>query len=90
MCDTVELNLNDPENLKAALESLSHEDLIEITQSSVRRLIATDSLLKDLPGDVTAEEVLAQIAVVQGQSISVTVLRYLDDPLNVVVRNVFI
>lgn len=67
------------------IDNLSHEDLLEITQSSLRRLITSDSLLKDLPVDVTLEEVLAQIAVAQGQSITVTILRYSESPLSVVI-----
>lgn len=73
-------------NFEEAVENLSHEDLCEITQSSLRRLIASDPLLSDLPEDVTTEEVLSQIAVVQGQSITVTVLRNFESPLYVVVR----
>lgn len=73
------------QSLEQELDNLSHEDLCEITQSSLRRLIAADPLLQDLPGDVTAEEVLSQIAVAQGKSITVTVLRHFDTPLHVVV-----
>lgn len=72
--------------LEEEIQELSHEDLCEITQSSLRRLIASDPLLSDLPGDVTTEEVLSQIAVAQGQSITVTILRNLETPLSVVVR----
>ncbi|XP_050316177.1 U11/U12 small nuclear ribonucleoprotein 25 kDa protein-like [Anthonomus grandis grandis] len=67
------------------IENLSHEDLLEITSSSIKRLIASDPLFSDLPVDVTPEEVLAQIAVIQGQSITVTVLRYSESPLSVVI-----
>ncbi|XP_045468521.1 carbohydrate sulfotransferase 11 isoform X3 [Harmonia axyridis] len=72
-------------DLDKEIENLSHEDLLEITQSILKRLIAADSLLKDLPLDVTTEEVLSQIAVEQGQSITVTVLRGSDSPVDVVV-----
>lgn len=71
--------------LDEEIENLSHEDLLEITESSLKRLITADPLLSDLPADVTIEEVLAQIAVAQGQSITVTVIRYSESPLNVVV-----
>ncbi|KAJ8972122.1 hypothetical protein NQ314_000348 [Rhamnusium bicolor] len=74
-----------PLTLDEEIENLSHEDLLEITQSSLRRLIAADPLLRDLPVDVTGEEVLAQIAVAQGQSITVIVTRYSESPLNVVI-----
>ncbi|XP_060533589.1 carbohydrate sulfotransferase 11 [Cylas formicarius] len=72
-------------SLDRDIESLSHEDLCEITQSSLRRLIASDPLLSDLPVDVITEEVHAQIAVIQGQSITVTIGRYSETPLNVVI-----
>lgn len=71
--------------LDEEIDSLSHEDLLEITESSLKRLITSDPLLNDLPVDVTVEEVLAQIAVAQGQSITVTVIRYSESPLSVVV-----
>ncbi|KAG5882369.1 hypothetical protein JTB14_036293 [Gonioctena quinquepunctata] len=72
-------------SLEEEIDKLSHEDLLEISQSSLRRLITADPLLNDLPVDVTVEEVLAQIAVAQGQSITVIVTRYLESPLNVVI-----
>nr|CAI5818782.1 unnamed protein product [Callosobruchus analis] len=80
--------MSDNENkptLDEEIEKLSHEDLLEITQSSFRRLITSDPLLADLPVDVTTEEVLAQIAVAHGQSITVTVTRYSESPLSVVI-----
>ncbi|XP_063926244.1 U11/U12 small nuclear ribonucleoprotein 25 kDa protein-like [Zophobas morio] len=76
---------DDKQNLEQELDNLSYEDLCEITQSSLRRLIAADPLLQDLPGDVTTEEVLAQIAVAQGKSITVVVLRHYETPLHVVI-----
>lgn len=72
-------------SLNEEIENLSHEDLCEITQSALKRLITTDPLLADLPSDVTPEEVLSQIAVAQGQSITVTLIRHLETPLPVVV-----
>lgn len=74
-------------SLSEEIENLSHEDLCEITQSALRRLITTDPLLCDLPGDVTTEEVLSQIAVAQGQSITVTLIRHSETPLQVVVSS---
>lgn len=76
---------NSVDTFEKEIENLSHEDLCEITQSSLRRLLASDPLLSDLPSDVTTEEVLSQIAVTQGQSITVTILRNLETPLSVVV-----
>lgn len=74
-------------SLDQEIENLSHEDLCEITESALKRIVTTDPLLSDLPGDVTPEEVLSQIAVAQGQSITVTVLRHLETPLPVVVSS---
>lgn len=73
------------DSLAEEIEKLSHEDLLEITQSTLRRLLASDALLSDLPSDVTTDEVLSQIAVVQGQSITVNLLRNTESPLSVVV-----
>ncbi|XP_074034605.1 carbohydrate sulfotransferase 11 isoform X2 [Leptinotarsa decemlineata] len=72
-------------SLEEEIDKLSHEDILEISQSSLRRLITADPLLSDLPVDVTLEEVLAQIAVAQGQSITVIVTRYSESSLHVVV-----
>lgn len=75
--------------LDEEIDNLTHEDLLEITESSLKRLITADPLLSDLPADVTVEEVLAQIAVAQGQSITITVIRYSESPLNVVVSKIY-
>nr|XP_023026227.1 U11/U12 small nuclear ribonucleoprotein 25 kDa protein-like isoform X3 [Leptinotarsa decemlineata]XP_023026228.1 U11/U12 small nuclear ribonucleoprotein 25 kDa protein-like isoform X3 [Leptinotarsa decemlineata] len=72
-------------SLEEEIDKLSHEDILEISQSSLRRLITADPLLSDLPVDVTLEEVLAQIAVAQGQSITVIVTRYSESSLHVVI-----
>lgn len=78
--------MSEKSTLDEEIENLSHEDLYEISQSTLKRLVTADSLLSDLPGDVTTEEVLSQIAVVQGQSITVTLLRNMEKPLPVVVK----
>lgn len=72
-------------DLEEELKTLSHEDLCEITQSTLRTLITSDDLLKDLPVDCTIEEVNAQIAVAHGRSITVHILRNLESTLDVVV-----
>lgn len=77
--------MSEKTSLDEEIENLSHEDLCEITLSTIRRLVASDPLLSDLPGDVTPEEVTSQIAVVQGQSITVTLLRHQETPLQVVI-----
>ncbi|GLV36669.1 uncharacterized protein CBL_02496 [Carabus blaptoides fortunei] len=77
--------MSEKTDLEKEIENLSHEDLCEITLSTLRRLLASDPLLSDLPADVTIEEVNSQIAVAQGQSITVQILRSSDTPLNVVI-----
>lgn len=42
-------------------DTLSHDDLIEITNSSIAALLKSDSLLSDLPPDVILEEVISQV-----------------------------
>lgn len=79
---------NEKTSLEEEIESLSHQDLCEITQSSLRTLIASDDLLKDLPVDCTIDEVNAQIAVAHGQSITVHILRNLESTLDVVVSKI--
>lgn len=83
MSSTAEIQQNS--DLEEQIENLSHDDLVEISQSALKRILATDSLLSDLPGDVTVDEVLSQIAVAHGQSITVTILRHSEKPLSVVV-----
>lgn len=42
--------------------TLSHDELLEITQSSLCTLLTCDSLLNDLPSDIILEEVLSQVS----------------------------
>lgn len=79
------MSSSEMQNLDEQMENMSHEDLMEISQSALKRILATDSLLSDLPGDVTVDEVVSQIAVAHGQSITVTLLRHAENPLSVVV-----
>lgn len=37
--------------------TLSHEDLLEITKSSLKNYISNDQLLSDLPEDIILEEI---------------------------------
>lgn len=41
--------------------TLSHDELLEITQSSLATLLSKDSFLKDLPNDIIIEEILSQV-----------------------------
>lgn len=65
--------------------SFSHDDLLEITKTTLNEVIQRDSLLSDLPADVTVEEVNGQIALEHGQSMTVYVIRGNGEELPVVV-----
>ncbi|XP_028172006.1 U11/U12 small nuclear ribonucleoprotein 25 kDa protein-like [Ostrinia furnacalis] len=66
-------------------DTLSHDDLIEVTNSSITALLKSDTLLCDLPSDVILEEVISQIAVEHGQSITINVSREDEPALKVIV-----
>ncbi|XP_054276925.1 U11/U12 small nuclear ribonucleoprotein 25 kDa protein-like [Macrosteles quadrilineatus] len=69
------------------ISSFSHKDLIEITKTTLNEVLERDSLLSDLPRDVTLEEVNAQIALEHGQSMTVYVDRADGEELPVVVKH---
>lgn len=50
---------------------LDHEELVKLTKEAIDNIIESDPLLSGLPTDVTIEEIKAQIAVAQGQAITV-------------------
>ncbi|XP_022820978.1 U11/U12 small nuclear ribonucleoprotein 25 kDa protein-like [Spodoptera litura] len=66
--------------------TLSHDELLEITQSSLATLLSKDSFLKDLPNDIIIEEILSQIAVEHGQSITIFISRESEPTLKVIIR----
>lgn len=66
--------------------TLSHDELLEITQSSLSTLLSKDSFLKDLPNDIIIEEILSQIAVEHGQSITIFISRESEPTLKVIIR----
>lgn len=49
------------EAIEDIAKTLSHDELLEITQSSLHTLTKCDSLLSDLPSDIILEEVLSQV-----------------------------
>uniref|UniRef100_A0A1B6FED4 SNRNP25 ubiquitin-like domain-containing protein n=1 Tax=Cuerna arida TaxID=1464854 RepID=A0A1B6FED4_9HEMI len=63
------------------------KELIEITKTTLNEVIQKDSLLSDLPPDVTVEEVNAQIALEHGQSMTILVIRADGEELPVVVKH---
>ncbi|RVE46206.1 hypothetical protein evm_009164 [Chilo suppressalis] len=66
-------------------DTLSHDDLIQISHSAINDIINSDPLLSDLPGDMILEEIFSQIAVEHGQSITVIISREGEPALKVIV-----
>lgn len=51
--------------------SFSRDELLEITRKTIGDIIENDPLLRDLPKDVTLEEVTNQLALEHGQSMTI-------------------
>ncbi|CAG2062201.1 unnamed protein product [Timema podura] len=66
-------------------DTLSHEELVEVTDTTLSELLGQDPLLGDLPQGVTLEEVGAQVALEQGQSMTIKILRGDGEEMAVVV-----
>lgn len=45
------------EDLKSIATTLSHDEVVEVTKSSLCTLISCDPMLNDLPLDVVTEEI---------------------------------
>ncbi|EFN80891.1 U11/U12 small nuclear ribonucleoprotein 25 kDa protein [Harpegnathos saltator] len=59
-----------PDKTKSETIQLSHHELIKLTKVAIDNIIESDPLLSGLPSDVTIEELKSQIAVAQGQAIT--------------------
>ncbi|KAG7208358.1 hypothetical protein KM043_014593 [Ampulex compressa] len=68
-----DLSVKDEPQQEQTVE-FSHQDLIKLTKQAIDDIVESDPLLSGLPSDVTLEELKAQIAVAQGQAITL----YLD------------
>ncbi|KAJ0182118.1 hypothetical protein K1T71_002840 [Dendrolimus kikuchii] len=79
------INVMDRNQIDNLANSLSHDELLEVTQSTLCTLLSCDPLLNDLPSDIILEEVLAQIAVEHGQSITVFISRDCEQVLKVII-----
>ncbi|XP_034828211.1 U11/U12 small nuclear ribonucleoprotein 25 kDa protein-like [Maniola hyperantus] len=66
-------------------DTLSHDDLLQITKSSLTDLLHADPLLSDLPSDIILEEIISLTAVEHGQSICTYISREDEPPLKVIV-----
>jgi len=56
--------------VKSDTTRLSHQELIKLTKATIDSLVEHEPLLSGLPSDVTIEELKSQIAVAQGQAIT--------------------
>lgn len=59
-----------PETIQDSSVELEHLELLKLTKKAIDNIIESDPLLCGLPSDVTIEELKAQIAVAQGQAIT--------------------
>ncbi|XP_041970391.1 U11/U12 small nuclear ribonucleoprotein 25 kDa protein-like [Aricia agestis] len=73
------------DHLGELVKTLSHEELNEVTKSSLSSLFKCDAVLSDLPSDITYEEITNLTAVEHGQSITIIVAREDEVPLKVIV-----
>ncbi|XP_026480028.1 LOW QUALITY PROTEIN: U11/U12 small nuclear ribonucleoprotein 25 kDa protein-like [Ctenocephalides felis] len=64
---------------------LNHQELCELTNSTLSRILSTDPLMSDLPGDIHLEEIQAQIAAVKGQYLTVQVVRTEQETLKIMI-----
>ncbi|CAK1544318.1 unnamed protein product [Leptosia nina] len=74
--------MNDLKNIAA---TLTHDELIEVTKSSLCTLTSCDSLLNDLPLDIVTEEILLLTAVEHGKCITIYISRENEQKLKVIV-----
>ncbi|KYN11886.1 PREDICTED: U11/U12 small nuclear ribonucleoprotein 25 kDa protein [Trachymyrmex cornetzi] len=56
--------------LKSDSTRLGHQELVKLTKTTIDSLVEHEPLLSGLPSDVTIEELKSQIAVAQGQAIT--------------------
>ncbi|XP_011693432.1 PREDICTED: U11/U12 small nuclear ribonucleoprotein 25 kDa protein [Wasmannia auropunctata] len=56
--------------VKSEATRLSHQELVKLTKTTINNLVESEPLLSGLPSDVTIEELKSQIAVAQGQAIT--------------------
>ncbi|XP_064597214.1 U11/U12 small nuclear ribonucleoprotein 25 kDa protein-like [Liolophura sinensis] len=70
---------------QADTSAMSHKELMDKVKGELAQLMKDDTLLNDLPGEVTLEEVKSQIALEYGQAMTVFVRRDDDQTMPVVV-----
>lgn len=50
------------EQIAEVADTLSHDDLMEVTKSSLTNILRSDSLLSDLPSDIILEEIISLVS----------------------------
>lgn len=80
-------NLIEKEEIIDKCAELDHDELVKLTKGAIRNIIESDPLLSGLPADVTIEELKAQIAVAQGQAITLYLNRGELPKLGIVVKH---
>ncbi|XP_031841797.1 U11/U12 small nuclear ribonucleoprotein 25 kDa protein [Nomia melanderi] len=78
-------NLFQKEETSNKNPEFDHEELMKLTKEAIDNIIESDPLFRGLPADVTIEELKAQMAVAQGQAITVYLNRGELPKLGVVV-----
>lgn len=78
------------DNCDFNVDGLSHNELMELTESTLNELLAQDTFLKDLPKEVILEEVNNQIALQYGRSITVYVIKDDGEKMPVIVSYCFV
>lgn len=90
LTDTKEKRELCADKVKSETTRLNHQELIKLTRMTIDNMIKNDPLLCELPSDVTMEEVKSQIAVAQGQAITLFLNRRELPKLAVVVMYIYI
>ncbi|XP_011298407.1 U11/U12 small nuclear ribonucleoprotein 25 kDa protein [Fopius arisanus] len=62
---------NASENERIKDVQWSHEELVNLTKEAIDKIIESDPLFRGLPSDATVDEIKAQVAVAEGQAITV-------------------
>lgn len=78
------------DKVKSEAIRVTHQELMKLTRTTIDNIIKNDPLLFGLPSDVTIEELKSQIAVAQGQAITLFLNRGELPKLAVVVIYIYI
>lgn len=75
--------------VRPEITRLGHQELVKLTKTTIDNLVECEPLLFGLPPDVTIEELRSQIAVAQGQAITLFLNRGELPKLAVVVIHLY-